>query len=1566
MFFTRWLRKLQSTCMSGPASRSRKTVTGRPSLRFRPELECLERRELLSAKLVADLANDPQSSLDPAALHSVTVNGTLFFAANDGVHGNELWKSDGTAAGTMLVKDINPGAIGSSPANLTNVNGTLFFTADDGIHGNELWKSDGTTAGTVLVKDVNPGAAASGPGSLTNVNGTLFFTADDGVHGKQLWKSDGTDTGTLLVKDIYTGNRTGYGYTPAELTNVNGTLFFAANDGVHGYELWKSDGTVAGTAMVKDINPGSDPRYSWSSPHYLTNVNGTLFFAATEFTHGTELWKSDGTDAGTTLVKDIRIGPGYGSSPEKLTDVNGTLFFTAYDGHLAGNQLWKSDGTTAGTVLVKEINPGSHPYLSNLTNVNGTVFFTNETVVDELWRSDGTAAGTSLVKAFSPNSSTSLPANLTNVKGALYFSRDDAVFHQELWKSDGTSAGTVVVKDINPGGQHGSGATPMAVVNSTLFFAANDGVHGTELWKSDGTAAGTVLVKDINPLTNSFLSSDPQDLTNVNGTLFFGARRVNTLEELWKSDGTAAGTVLVKDFGGGNYSFLSELTNVNGMLFFIQSGAPNGANGGLWESDGTTAGTVPILGPALVSGLTNVNGTLYFTAYDTLHGSSLWKSTTAGTVQAIAASSNSYPSNLKNVNGTLFYRGEEGQNGNELWKSDGTDSGTVLVKDINPGSSYGYPANLTNVNGTLFFTDSDGVHGNQLWKSDGTTAGTVMVNPGSGSTYPSNLTNVNGALFYTDNDGTHGNELWKSDGAAAGTVLVKDIYPGASSSYPGSLTNFNGTLFFAANDSVHGYELWKSDGTAAGTVLVKDINPASASSYPGGLTNVNGRLFFQAFDGNRFPLWLSDGTAAGTVPAEDSGGPLPTSPPTEMNGTLFFSASTPQYGNELWRLSQVANPASASTTAGTPATINVLANDYAAPAALPTLSITQPAHGSAVLNADNTVTYTPAAGFNNGVDTFTYTLQNSLGDTDTATVSVTVFLEVKPATIAADLQALVTAVGAAPPTTGDPSVFIHVGDPTHVKAFVAALKNLTVTPGAPVIDVVLDVGAGAYNLSAVSVPTRLRLVIDGPPGATFAASSTAALKLLSGTVDVHAGALFTSTGDAPAIEVQGGQLTVAGCTFTSTDEGPAILVKDGQLKVSDSTFTSGDTANVQVKGGQVTMLLCQITATGDAPAILVQGGQLTTRGSIIEGTPTGNKADISITGGLVDLGTVNDPGGNTIMVHGKGLLIRNSGSNDVWAFGDTFLQDGVAFIDNFRIEDAMDHSLDGPGGGTVYWFPDNVFVSVNKGKIQRGVDAVPAGGTVNVETGVHGQFSAGAKLLTIAFQDGSSMTQQIDDLDPTLRTLIVIGTLGNDSIHFEPGDDSGVRVTMNTLTRGTFLSTGRLIAIGVGGSDNIVVSKSIHLSAWLYGGSAGNNYLQGGGGNDVLIGSVGNDTLVAGSGRDLLDGGGGSDLLEGKSGSDILIGGPTVFDDAAGNIGSEAALNAIMAEWTSTHDYLTRVNNVVNGGGLNGTNTLSAGVTVFDDGGADVLQGGAGQDLYFAGLTDTVNHHHANETVITL
>src|SRR3989339_376275 len=777
-------------------------------------------------------------------------NGTIFFNAYDSIHGYELWKSDGTDAGTMLVKDIFPGTSNSDLSKFFAVNGTLFFWANNGINGIELWKSDGTEAGTVMVKDIRVGSSSSSPTQLTNVNGTLFFWANNGINGIELWKSDGTEAGTVMVKDICAGSCSSFeqNYTPY-FANVNGILYFSANDGINGKELWKSDGTETGTIMVMDINPGS----ASALPSNFANVNNTLFFKANDGLNGYELWKSDGTESGTVMVKDIT--PGINSyTPMYLVNVNGILFFQA-ENDSSSSDLWKSDGTEAGTVMVKQLNSN----LSLFTDVNGILFFK---VDSSIWKSDGTEAGTVLVK----DGLTSINI-LKNVNGTLFFRTNDCSAGYKLWKSDGTNAGTVMLAAFGPCSPVTNNITHFTVdANGNIYFQANDGINGEELWKSDGTEAGTVMVKNIYYATSP--ESDPYRLTDVNGTLFFQANDGINGKELWKSDGSETGTVLVKNIcAGSSNSNLDWLTNVNGTLFFH---AVNGIHGSeLWKSDGTDAGTVMV---------TDIN----------------------------PDSSGSYPSRLTNVNGTLFFTAYDGINGYELWKSDGTEAGTIMVKDIVPGTGSSYPEQFIAVNETLFFMANNGINGLELWKSDGTEAGTVMVKYISFS----KMTAGNNVLFFKAIDGIHGSELWQSDGTDAGTVMVKDINPGSSSSYTnGTLypfsCAFNGAMFFPATDGTNGVELWKSDGTEAGTAMVKDIYSGSSSSYPTNLTFVNDVLFFTADNGtNGRELWRSDGTEAGTVMLDDIRVGSNSSSPyylINVNGTLFFNADDGKKGKELWK-----------------------------------------------------------------------------------------------------------------------------------------------------------------------------------------------------------------------------------------------------------------------------------------------------------------------------------------------------------------------------------------------------------------------------------------------------------------------------------------------------------------------------------------------------------------------------------------------------------------------------------------------------------------------------------------
>ncbi len=418
-------------------------------------------------------------------------NQSLYFVANDGNNGNELYKTDGTEAGTVLVKDIAPGTLISSSRYLTDVNGTLFFSA--GSDGNnytfELWKSNGTNAGTTMVKDIRPGVEGSMPTGLINYNGNLYFSANDSVHGPELWKSDGTSAGTVLLKETTTGSSGG---NPDNFILFNSYLFFYANDQSNGVRLWKTDGTSAGTVKVKNnVNVSSSNGV----------VNDILYFRGqdnTSNTYGYELWKTDGTDAGTVMVKDIN--PGSSSSNFKhFNNVNGTLLFFAYDG-TNGMELWKSDGTDVGTVMVKDINPGSSSGIQDYFSAvaNGILYFTANDGINgsELWKSDGTTSGTQMIKNISPGAGSSNPAHLYNFNNTIYFQATDygtTNFHgYELWKTDGTEAGTVMVKDIYPGSDGSSLAAPVIIFDNQLYLTASNGVNGTELWKYDGNSTASI------------------------------------------------------------------------------------------------------------------------------------------------------------------------------------------------------------------------------------------------------------------------------------------------------------------------------------------------------------------------------------------------------------------------------------------------------------------------------------------------------------------------------------------------------------------------------------------------------------------------------------------------------------------------------------------------------------------------------------------------------------------------------------------------------------------------------------------------------------------------------------------------------------------------------------------------------------------------------------------------------------------------------------------------------------------------------------------------------------------
>ena len=310
----------------------------------------------------------------------------VYFAYNNGGNDYELWVSDGTVAGTTLFKDIYAGSTGSFPRAFTVANDKLFFMANDINGERRLYVSDGTAAGTVVIRN-NYIDLFNGFSDFAVYNNNIYFRGDDGTGaGYGLWKSDGTLPGTVLV---YGSTNNGFipGVFGSNYAVYNNKMYFSGDDNIYGGELWVTDGTAGGTHIVINLASDGAGVFGNGSPNYMQVYNNELYFTATDDAHGNELFKTDGTAAGTHIVKNIVPGTS-GSVPYKNIIYKGLLYFSA-GGDSAG--LWRTDGTEAGTISVK-----TGVYNSNFAGIfNDVLYLILGTSYDyAVWQSDGSTTGT--------------------------------------------------------------------------------------------------------------------------------------------------------------------------------------------------------------------------------------------------------------------------------------------------------------------------------------------------------------------------------------------------------------------------------------------------------------------------------------------------------------------------------------------------------------------------------------------------------------------------------------------------------------------------------------------------------------------------------------------------------------------------------------------------------------------------------------------------------------------------------------------------------------------------------------------------------------------------------------------------------------------------------------------------------------------------------------------------------------------------------------------------------------------------------------------------------------------
>ncbi|HUR16499.1 MAG TPA: ELWxxDGT repeat protein [Candidatus Limnocylindrales bacterium] len=461
---------------------------------------------VLAAPVIQSLGDLNVASGDGDPSNFTKFGTKILFVATDETKGREIWRTDGTTAGTRIIKDINPGG-DSWPNGFFIVNGVALFSADNG-GGDELWRTDGTAAGTKKVKDIN---GDPNTGSLDGISARygsyLYFYADDGVHGIELWRSDGTAAGTKMLKDVNVGSGDSDRCCPRQLGNI---VLFQAFDPAHGYELWRTGGTPGTTTFVADVNSGPNASY----PLDDGVVAGSRYFFCAWPT--SDLWVTDGTPGGTALVKDFD----YCVNPHPYG--NDVLVTARSVG--SSVELWRSDGTPGGTAMVTDLNPtgDSYPNLINDQPVNGKYFVAADdgTHGRELFVYNGSTL--SLVEDINPSGGSGI-GQTGNRRMALgnrfVFEADDGVHGYEPWITDGTAPGTFLLKDIAPGLPISESYAEVAL-NGMLYFSAENATYGRELWRTNGTQLGTKRITDLNPGGGG---SWPNGLTAINGKIYLSA-----------------------------------------------------------------------------------------------------------------------------------------------------------------------------------------------------------------------------------------------------------------------------------------------------------------------------------------------------------------------------------------------------------------------------------------------------------------------------------------------------------------------------------------------------------------------------------------------------------------------------------------------------------------------------------------------------------------------------------------------------------------------------------------------------------------------------------------------------------------------------------------------------------------------------------------------------------------------------------------------------------------------------------------------------------------------------------
>lgn len=681
-----------------------------------------------------------------------------------------------------------------------------------------------------LLSDLHPACQSLGCGGVqptdfaTTQQGYAVFPANDGRTGTELWRTDGTPQGTALLKELRAGAA---GSDPRGFVAVGGVVYFSADDGQAGRELWRTDGTALGTQLVKDVQPGA----ASGLVRFVGTLGGRVVFSGDDGT-GSEPWSSDGTSAGTTKLLDLTLVP-QGSDPQGGIEVGGTLYFIATNG-MGERVIFRSTGTGA-TETVRRLT--CDPTRLFPVGAGGTPFYFN-TTCNELWRFDGVVP--LLVGAYRLDELVRLGSDTfylgTGPSTYGLHRLDPMLFVPERLDFDD--------------GFTGRPSNLRTVGGRLVFLKVGLGAFG-RVWASDGTVAGTAPVATF---PNDGLTDPDAALSVYGATLVWNGALAADRRVLYRSDLTDAGTFPVWEAPSSAFSRTSSRVVFDaGVLAFLSDGVL-----GLepWFSDGTRTGTrlLADVSPANESG---------------------------------------DPTGLTLTPLGLVLAANDALLGNEPFVSDGSDGGTRRLVDVRPGPAGSAPVRFFPSDaGVYFFVPEDGGGALYGYETSLTRVASLELD--------ASVAVYQGALFTLQHAPTTGFELGVlRPGAPAAQVV--DLSPGPSSSQPGAFLATRDGVYFAATGP-RGRELYLTDGTDAGTYLLEDVCPLSCNADPVPLVEAPfGTLVAasSALEGRE--LYRASPTGVRQV-VDLVPGPAGSDPQSAVvvGGRVFFTATRPSEGRELY------------------------------------------------------------------------------------------------------------------------------------------------------------------------------------------------------------------------------------------------------------------------------------------------------------------------------------------------------------------------------------------------------------------------------------------------------------------------------------------------------------------------------------------------------------------------------------------------------------------------------------------------------------------------------------------